>query len=324
MKADVTWGVTVKKTYKLQHVLWECRFSKEIWDWLSETFNCKKGFNNFKEAMKMNKKQSSIIRPMWHAAVVAGMQERCVSKIVETLPWNSKVLMMTPSFSTSSIRPYYGMEYLDIAIVFYGSQCSLILIGWPKFVKGNNLEEGDIYEFELIEDALLKVHIVSKYEDVSPTTKNMKVLPIHEQHLRANASVPPKEKDIAMEASRALKLKHPSFEVAMKFQYVKHGNGDEPPGVIEPHGNVGNGDEPTGIVGNEVEGNGNVGMVKPGIVRNVGNVGTVGAKRRRAARLTSMLEQDSVTMKTTMNQLRGAMAWWNSKIRLTVGDVGGM
>ncbi|KAF9592522.1 hypothetical protein IFM89_015216 [Coptis chinensis] len=27
------------------------------------------------------------------------------------------------------IEPYYGMEYLEIAIVFYGSQCSLILIG---------------------------------------------------------------------------------------------------------------------------------------------------------------------------------------------------
>ncbi|KAF9594467.1 hypothetical protein IFM89_031069 [Coptis chinensis] len=101
------------------------------------------------------------------------------------------------------------------------------------------------------------------------------------------------------------------------------GNGDEPTGVIEPHGNVGNGDEPTGIIGNEVEGNGNVGMVKPGIVGNVGNVGTVGAKRRHAARLTSMLEQDRVTMKMTMNQLRGAMAWWNSKIRLLIGGVGG-
>ncbi|KAF9620220.1 hypothetical protein IFM89_010955 [Coptis chinensis] len=51
----------------------------------------------------------------------------------------------------------------------------------------------------------------------------MKVLPIHERHLRAEAFVPPKGKDIAMEASKALKLKHPSFEVAMKSQYVKHG-----------------------------------------------------------------------------------------------------
>ncbi|KAF9621975.1 hypothetical protein IFM89_029195, partial [Coptis chinensis] len=43
--------------------------------------------------------------------------------------------------------------------------------------------------------------------------KNMKVLPIHERHLRAESFVPPKGKDIAMEASKTLKLKHPSLKL---------------------------------------------------------------------------------------------------------------
>ncbi|KAF9610011.1 hypothetical protein IFM89_019651 [Coptis chinensis] len=126
---------------------------------------------------------------------------------------NSKVLMMTMSFSTSSIWPYYRMEYLEIAIVFYGSQCSLILI----------------------------VHRLRRVRDCGNSRDGGN---------------------------------------GRNCGDGWDGNIVGPQGVIEPPDNVGNGDEPTGIVGN-----GNVGMVKPGIV---GKVGNVGAKRRRALRLTEL------------------------------------
>ncbi|KAF5187982.1 B3 domain-containing transcription factor vrn1 [Thalictrum thalictroides] len=106
--------------------------------------------------------------------------------------------------------------------------------GWQKFAKENNLKAGDVCVFEMIEHALWKVHISQKWTS-SPTllkeedgrhstAKKGKgvVVPILERHLCAKASVTSKQKTGTTEASRVLKLKHPSFTTVITSSYLRY------------------------------------------------------------------------------------------------------
>ncbi|KAF9603200.1 hypothetical protein IFM89_034533 [Coptis chinensis] len=108
--------------------------------------------------------------------------------------------------------------------------------GWPSFVRENNLNEGDACVFEMVKDASLRVYIFPNAKGKSPEIiiiedghqppekqGDRDINPFDERHSYAKASVPPEGKCSAIEASRALKLKYPSFKVVMRPAYLNSG-----------------------------------------------------------------------------------------------------
>ncbi|KAF9604661.1 hypothetical protein IFM89_008992 [Coptis chinensis] len=57
----------------LIHLIWECVFAKEMWNWLAGKFKFRGTFTNMKEAIKLSKNSSPRVVHLWTAAVFRGM-----------------------------------------------------------------------------------------------------------------------------------------------------------------------------------------------------------------------------------------------------------
>ncbi|KAF9623242.1 hypothetical protein IFM89_000731 [Coptis chinensis] len=57
----------------LIHLLWECVFAKEMWNWLAKKFKFRGTFSNMKEAIKLSKNSSPRVVHLWTTAVFGGM-----------------------------------------------------------------------------------------------------------------------------------------------------------------------------------------------------------------------------------------------------------
>ncbi|KAF9603602.1 hypothetical protein IFM89_037101 [Coptis chinensis] len=58
----------------LQHIIWDCRFAKDLWEWVAWQFGFR-GFTNLKEAISRCNHRSTIIVHLWTAAVMEGGRE---------------------------------------------------------------------------------------------------------------------------------------------------------------------------------------------------------------------------------------------------------
>ncbi|KAF9624935.1 hypothetical protein IFM89_015655 [Coptis chinensis] len=57
----------------LIHLLWECVFAKEMWNWLAGKFQFRGTFSNMKEAIKLSKNSSPRVVHLWTTAIFGGM-----------------------------------------------------------------------------------------------------------------------------------------------------------------------------------------------------------------------------------------------------------
>ncbi|PIA56140.1 hypothetical protein AQUCO_00700471v1 [Aquilegia coerulea] len=140
---------------------------------------------------------------------------------------------LTDSLRNLTLEVSEGHRWLVGCILYRGHGIRLSK-GWKMFVKENSLKVGDVCVFEMIKHALWKVHISRKgtssptffeeEDEHHSTAKQRKgvVVPIPERHLCAKAFVTSKEKTGTTEASRVLKLKHPSFRAVIKSSYLHY------------------------------------------------------------------------------------------------------
>ncbi|KAF5186917.1 hypothetical protein FRX31_023492 [Thalictrum thalictroides] len=64
-----------KEVEDLNHIIWECNVSIDMWKWLSESFDALFEFNGFRQAMDKFNNAGSFIRDIWQAGVIATMVE---------------------------------------------------------------------------------------------------------------------------------------------------------------------------------------------------------------------------------------------------------
>ncbi|KAF5202746.1 hypothetical protein FRX31_007668 [Thalictrum thalictroides] len=55
------------------YILWKCSFAQVIWQWPRQKFKCTKSTGNLKQAMRVEKDWSPLIKQMWTSTVVGGM-----------------------------------------------------------------------------------------------------------------------------------------------------------------------------------------------------------------------------------------------------------
>ncbi|KAF9603189.1 hypothetical protein IFM89_034522 [Coptis chinensis] len=62
-------------TEDLNHLLWSCPFTKQLWLWVASKFKTKSNFQSFHEAIYKVKQGSTKVKNMWSAAVLSGMKQ---------------------------------------------------------------------------------------------------------------------------------------------------------------------------------------------------------------------------------------------------------